>query len=84
MWRRKGGEEGDGGGTRELGGYREGRGGKKGIMTRREVGKETGVGGQVRHQRPQGRQTEGLGQRTARQAGWTLEPGRTRPERILA
>ena len=48
------------------------------------MGKETGVGGQVRHQRPQGRQTEGLGQRTARQAGWTLEPGRTHAERILA
>lgn len=56
----------------------------KGIMARREVGKEMGAGGQVRHQRPQGRQTEGLGQRTARQAGWTLEPRRTRPPWILA
>ena len=26
----------------------------KGIMARREVGKEMGAGGQVRHQRPQG------------------------------
>ena len=56
----------------------------KGIMARREVGKEMGAGGQVRHQRPQGRQTEGLGQRTARQAGWTLEPRRTHPPWILA
>ena len=31
------------------------------------MGKETGVGGQVRHQRPQGRQTEGLGQRPCQQ-----------------
>ena len=49
MWRRKGGEEGDGG-ARGLSEEKE----DKGIMARREVGKEMGAGGQVRHQRPQG------------------------------
>ena len=73
MWRRKGGEEGDGGGTRELGGYREGRGGKKGIMTRREVGKETG--GRGTGQTPATTGTTDRGPRTEDSPSGWLDPG---------
>ena len=73
MWRRKGGEEGDGGGTRELRGYREGRGGKKRNNDKERGGEGDGGGGTG--QTPATTGTTDRGPRTEDSPSGWLDPG---------